>query len=179
MTTEKIVIIGGPSSGKTTIIDYLVANGEVCYEEVSRQIISEAQKEGVDQLFLTDPELFSQKLLEGRIQQFKDAQESDKTRVFLDRGIPDIVAYMNYVNEESPEHFIAACHDYKYDRIFILPPWKEIHITDKERYETFEQAEELYKHLLGYYSDLGYDCIEVPFDTVEKRANFILEQLKS
>ncbi len=178
MANKKIVIIGGPASGKTTVINHLIELGETCYEEISRQVIANAQKEGIEQLFVTEPTLFSQKLLEGRIEQFEEAKKCNEKCVFLDRGIPDIVAYMNYVNEESPAHFIEACNTYKYDQIFILPPWEEIHTTDEERYESFEQAKEIHLHLHKMYTQLGYDCIEVPFGNIEKRANFILEHSK-
>ncbi len=175
---NKIVITGGPSTGKTAIINYLEERGETCIHEISRTLILEAQKEGIDQLFLENPTLFSQKLLVERINQFKNAQEITSSLVFIDRGIPDIIAYMNYINESNPIEFIESCKKYKYDYIFLLPPWESIHITDNERYESFEQAQLIYHHLLKTYSDLGYDCIEVPFGTIEERSNFIFETLQ-
>jgi predicted ATPase len=35
---EIIVIIGGPGTGKTTIIDGLIAKGHCCYPEISREV---------------------------------------------------------------------------------------------------------------------------------------------
>jgi len=58
------VITGGPGSGKTTLVKELEAKGFACLHEISRQIILEAQQQGIDQLFLEDPLLFSRKLLE-------------------------------------------------------------------------------------------------------------------
>ena len=72
---NKIVITGGPGSGKTTLISFLSENGFQCQREISRDVILEAQKEGIDQLFLTDPILFSKKLLEGRLKQFEDIHQ--------------------------------------------------------------------------------------------------------
>ena len=63
MNTKRIVITGGPGSGKTTLINHIEQLGYPTMHEVSREIINEARKEGIDQLFLTDPMLFSQKLL--------------------------------------------------------------------------------------------------------------------
>ncbi|MDY8136360.1 ATP-binding protein [Aquimarina sp. 2201CG5-10] len=177
MAKKKIVITGGPSTGKTTIINRLEQIGETCLHEISRAVTLEAQRQGVEQLFLEDPTLFSQRLLEGRIKQFSEAEVSTETRVFLDRGIPDVIAYMNYANEKSPDHFKKACMTHRYDYVFLLPPWKDIHITDNERYENFEQAKQIYNHLLSTYTDLGYKCIEVPFGTVEDRTQFILDIL--
>lgn len=41
---KKIALIGGPATGKTTLIDALKAKGFSCMDEISRQIIIEAQK---------------------------------------------------------------------------------------------------------------------------------------
>lgn len=177
MNKRKIVITGGPSTGKTTLINYLEQAGELCLHEISRSITLEAKKQGIDQLFLEDPTLFSRKLLEGRIQQFFEAEQKKKERIFLDRGIPDIIGYMEYANQSSPSEFIEASRKYRYNEIFILPPWEEIHETDNERYESFEQATKIYENLLETYTQFGYQCIRVPFGTVKERGNFILEQV--
>ena len=60
----------------------------------------------------------------------------------------------------------------------MLPPWEKIHITDNERYETYELAVLIYKYLLKGYAQFGYDYIEVPFGTVKERTAFILQNLK-
>ena len=38
---KRIIITGGPSSGKTSIIDALKDEGYSCFDEVSREIIQE------------------------------------------------------------------------------------------------------------------------------------------
>ncbi len=82
MKTRKIVITGGPGTGKTSVIEGLEEHGYFCLHEVSREIIREAQKKGIDQLFLKDPLLFSELLLEGRIRQFKDAKRMARNWFF-------------------------------------------------------------------------------------------------
>ena len=62
--------------------------------------------------------------------------------------------------------------------MFHFRPWKEIFITDSERYESFEEATVIDTYLEKTYKDLNYSLIEVPFDTVENRSNFILNWLK-
>ena len=47
---KKIALIGGPATGKTTLIKALEAQGYYCMEEISRQITLEAQKNGIEQL---------------------------------------------------------------------------------------------------------------------------------
>lgn len=177
MNTRKIVITGGPGTGKTSVIEALEGHGYYCFHEVSREIIREAQSKGIDQLFLEDPLLFSELLLEGRIKQHRDAGNSTAHLVFLDRGVPDVVAYMNYFGNDYPPVFNRVCREYTYDRVFILPPWKQIYTDDNERYETYEQAVEIHDELARSYVEHGYEPVEVPQGTVAQRTSFILDHL--
>ena len=177
MQKEIIVLLGGPGTGKSTLINELVARGYCCYPEISRQVTLEAQQRGIDQLFLEEPLLFSEMLLEGRIQQSENAKKEHDNVVFIDRGIPDVVAYMDYIGDEYPEHFVKACENCKYSKTFILPPWEEIYQSDTERYENFEQAIMIQKHLIETYKKYGYDLIEVPKDTVENGILYILDKI--
>lgn len=177
MKTRKIVITGGPGTGKTSVIQALENSGYFCFHEVSRQIIQDAQKKGIDQLFLKEPLLFSEMLLEGRMKQHKDAETVDANLVFLDRGVPDVVAYMNYFGNQYPPVFNRVCKEYLYDGIFLLPPWKEIYTSDSERYESYEQAVIIHDHLSESYINHGYRPVEVPCGPIEDRASFILDHL--
>jgi len=88
--------------------------------------------------------------------------------VFLDRGIPDVVAYMDYIGDSYP-----------YDYVFILAPWQEIFTSDSERYENFDQAIEIHEHLLKTYSKYGYELRDVPFGSIEARTDYILNVVKA
>lgn len=174
---EIVVIIGGPGTGKTTIIEGLTAQGYCCYPEISREVTMEAKKQGIEQLFLEKPLLFSELLLEGRKKQYHSAKAEPHNIVFLDRGIPDVLAYMHYIGDSYPAFFDQACREHLYTKIFILPPWEEIYVSDDERYENYEQAKLIYGHLKETYEKYGYHLIEVPKGTVEERILFILNQL--
>lgn len=177
MKKEIVVIIGGPGTGKTTIIDGLLQEGHCCYPEISREVTLEAKKQGIDQLFLENPLLFSEMLLEGRKKQFVNATNEPHEIVFLDRGIPDVLAYMHFIGDRYPDSFDAACKAHLYTKIFILPPWEEIYTSDEARYENYEQAQLIYKHLVETYQNYGYQLVEVPKDSVKNRVSFILKNL--
>lgn len=177
MSRKKIVITGGPGTGKSSIINELINRGYTCLEEISRQITLDAKKEGVDQLFLTNPLLFSELLLKGRQQQYIDANNLNADVVFLDRGVPDVLAYMDFIGDSYPQYFVDACKNNIYDCVFILKPWQEIYISDNERYESFEQALEIHEHLLKTYTLYNYELIDVPFNTIDKRVDHILNTL--
>ena len=174
---KKIALIGGPATGKTTLIDALKAKGFCCMDEISRQITIEAQKNGVKQLFLEDPIWFSKQLLEARKNQFLVSQNFNEPLVFFDRGLPDVVAYLDYIKSDFDQEFITVCETHKYDQVFILPPWKAIHKTDNERYESFDQLVEIHEYLKKWYNKFGYTAIEIEKGSIEDRLEFILESI--
>lgn len=176
MKHKRIVISGGPSSGKTTIINELEKDGHYCFHEISRELIKQAQAQGIDQPFLSNPEQFNIDLLKARIEQFNKASTL-KVDSFYDRGVHDIVGYMYYGKQEIPNLFKEACNKSNYDIVFLLPPWNDIHVLDNERYETFEQAKEVYTCLHKAYADYGYQVIEVPLGSVIERKKFILKNI--
>ncbi len=185
MEVRKIVITGGPSTGKTALIEYLEKNGHTCYHEIIRTMTLEAKKEidpkslGSNPLaFVKDPQRFNQKLLEGRTQQFLDAQKKRNTPIFFDRGIPDVLAYMDFFKQPYPPAYEKTCITYKYDRVIILPPWREIFISDGERMESYEEAVVLYDHLRETYTRLGYDLVSLPKGSLEERMNHIYMIIK-
>ena len=174
---RKIVITGGPGTGKTTLINELEKRGFTCTPEISRQVTKEARKKGIEHLFLKDPLLFSKLLLEGREQQYIEAVNNTSPIIFFDRGIPDVHAYMNHFKTEYPEIYLEKSKKYSYDSIFLLPPWKEIYTTDDVRYESYELSVSIYNHLKSAYTELDYDIIEVPFGDIKMRTDFILQHL--
>ena len=85
----KIVITGGPGTGKTSIINKLENLGHTVFHESSREIIQKYKKLGYDQLFLADPIKFSKIILENRIQQFEDADKLNFKNIFFIKMIAD------------------------------------------------------------------------------------------
>jgi len=174
---KKIVITGGPGTGKTMVIDELIKRSFICKTEISRQVTIKAREDGVDQLFLTQPLLFSELLLEGRVKQFLDADKSEDKLIFFDRGIPDVHSYMDYLKTEYPPKYFDKSDSYRYSQVFLMPPWEEIYTSDNERYETYEQSLDIYFHIKKAYVELGYQITEVPHGSITERTEFILNSI--
>jgi len=184
LKTKKIVITGGPATGKTTMINHLRFKGYTCFEEVVRKLTSAAiDVEDIKEThsnpieLVADSEKFNHMLLDMRLADFIRSQTLQNDVCFFDRGTPDVLAYMTCFDQPIKQSFVDLCKAHMYDFIFLLPPWELIFTQDAERFETFSQAKEIYVQLKETYLNLGYQVIEVPFGTVEKRVEFILKSL--
>lgn len=180
MSFKRIVITGAPGTGKTAIIKALETSGFYCFHEFIRSMTLDAKNEQHPDTvltnpiaFVTDSKQFNQQLLDGRRKQYEAAHDQKEALFFYDRGMPDVLAYMDYFDQVYGADFRKDCEKHKYDRIFLLPPWEAIYVQDNERLETYEQATEIHEHLKNTYTVLGYDVKEIPFGTVPERISFI------
>lgn len=94
----RILLIGGPGSGKTTLVQAIEELGYKVHHEISRMVTLKAQEKGIKQLFLTDPLAFSEALLQGRMLQFDEATTGLN---FYDRGIPTSQLIINSLETKS------------------------------------------------------------------------------
>ena len=183
---QKIVITGAPGTGKTSIIKKLEGDHFFCYHEIIRDFTLEAKEKGDAKTFLSnpltfvdDPFEFNTKILNGRIDQYLAADTNANDLVFFDRAIPDVLAYMDFFNQEYTSLFTKACQEYLYTKIFMLPPWEEIYMSDNERLESFEEAKQIHYHLENTYRRYNYEIELVPFGKVTDRVDFVLNSIKN
>ncbi|MBL19661.1 MAG: ATPase [Flavobacteriaceae bacterium] len=172
---KRIVLTGGPSSGKTSLLNHIQHPDTHCFEEVSRDVISKALIKGVKQPFLDNPLGFSEALFERRLHDYFE-DKKNKIHVY-DRGIHDVVAYLNAIGGDVPCGMLDDCSKYCYGAVFVFPPWDAIFTQDAERMEVFVEAIDFHKALLETYTNFGMQCIEVPKLSIEERFRFILNHL--
>ncbi len=181
MKVDRVIITGGPSTGKTSIISVLENDGYNCMHERSREIIQEGIKNNSDILPWLDVYKFSEKVISQREAQYHSAKSKNSSKfTFFDRGRPDVYAYMEYDKVDVPEHFLNLGKTLRYHtKIFLTPAWKEIFENDAERKEDFYKAEQLEHYIHSTYKNLGYNVIIVPKSNVEERIRFILNHLEN
>lgn len=180
----RVVLTGGPSTGKTTLIRSLQELGYLCYPEEIRKLTQELLNPskvfqgGENPLLLTSDSLdFNTRLLERRLGQWLDFNGQPAYLGFYDRGIPDVLAYMDAFGQVYPDHFQEEARRRRYDCVFFTPIWPEIFVNDTERMESLETARLTEAKLLATYIDLGYDPIPIPLVPVEERIDFVLREL--
>ena len=185
LKSNRIVVTGGPGTGKTVLISSLEENGYHCFHEVIRTMTLDALGEVAveDRLvnpidFVQDAKSFNDELIEARLKHFINGNTIKKDYLFYDRGLPDVIAYMNYFDQPSEKRYADLCMENRYNEVLILPPWKEIYVQDNERMEDYEQACGIHEQLEKTYIDLGYTPIEVPFGTIENRLQFVVDFIK-
>lgn len=175
MNSGRYIITGGPCSGKSTVIKELGIE-HVTFREVARKIIREQLELKTDYVPWLNNYEFSKLVV---IQQIKDYNSKSKDLIFFDRGIPDVIAYLNYYDQKKhvPE-FLNHAENCPYEKkVFLMPPWEDIFENDSERRESFQEAQNVNLQLIKSYQTLNYEIIEVPRVNPEDRAKFILDQI--
>ena len=169
--SKKVIITGPPGSGKTSIISQLKKLKYNCLQEVARDFAKETNQK------INSIDNDSEKIiLKERISQYNSCK---KGLYFFDRGVFDSLAYLKFKNLDiDNELWHSFLLKYKYNKnIFFAPAWKDIYINDNKRNEDYKTAELIGKILLNTYKECKYNVIMIPKTSVEKRAQFITENL--
>jgi predicted ATPase len=167
------IITGGPGSGKTTLIEALAAHGFSHMPEAGRSIIQDQMAIGGTALPWSDRAAFAELMLSWEMRSYRLAQGIPGPVIF-DRGIPDVVGYLNLSGLPVPLHIKEAARKFRYHRrVFIAPPWPAIFAQDAERKQSIEEADATYRAMVEVYSGLGYELLPLPLATVEERVQFV------
>ena len=173
---KRIVLAGGPSTGKTSVLNELKKLGFVCYDEAARDILSDYSSKGSS--FKLDPIKISREILSKRDNDYNDASRISCKNdiIFYDRGVHEITAYLRFINQ-SNDYWEELLKNYKYNVVFIFPSWKEIYTKDDNRIEEYEEAKKISPYIYQIYDESSILSIEVPNISVKERVEFILNNI--
>ncbi|MBS0585453.1 MAG: ATP-binding protein [Verrucomicrobia bacterium] len=185
-------IVGGPSVGKTSIIQELKNKGEIVCEEAATDIILEERRKGN-----TTPwteEGFEVRIFDEKVKREKEAsllaKDQGKSTVFTDRGLLDSLYYLEINQKKSSKEYetiasvLKELHsDTRYDAVFYIEPYNGEDFTStvtEHRHEDTAEAKKQAKHIKEIYEKTPMPLIIVPAHMTPKaRANFVLEEVKA
>ncbi|MNM94410.1 hypothetical protein D3C81_1068130 [compost metagenome] len=178
-TLRRIVVTGGPGSGKTSLIEALAAAGHATSPEAGRAVIRRQQAIDGQALPWRDRGLFAELMLDHELEAHARA-ETATGAVFFDRGVPDVVGYLTLCALPVPAHVERAGRDARYDRpVFIAPVWPEIFAQDAERRQDLDEAQRTFDAMTEVYPRFGYELIELPKAPVADRLSFVMKTIRA
>lgn len=172
--TNWYVVTGGPGSGKTTTINLLKARGYKTTIEHARHYIDTQLVRGrtVEEI-RRNQAAFQLNVLHMQMEQ--EASLSPDEVVFLDRAIPDALAYYRFLHLPEDEQLREALKNVSYKKVFVLECLPLV--NDYARREDEAAQKSIQELLIGVYSSLHFPLVRVPVLSPEERVNFILNHL--
>lgn len=172
--TNWYVITGGPSSGKTTTVNLLRDRGYTTTIEHARHYLDLQRIAGrtVEEVRAKQRE-FQRGVLD--MQLAEEAALDPATTVFLDRAIPDSLAYYRFLQLEPDPILVAALEQADYRTTFILDLLPLA--PDYARTEDTAAQQRIHHLLTEVYAALPFPIVHVPVLGAQERVDFILDRL--
>ena len=172
--TNWCVITGGPSSGKTTTVNILKARGYQTTIEHARHFLDTQRVTGRTTLEIRKNQAaFQLGVLEMQIEQ--EAMLDPDALVFLDRALPDSLAYYRFLDLSPDPRLLEALRVAKYRKIFLLELLPLV--RDYARTEDGAAQRKIHALLRVVYEELGHPVVAVPPLEPEERVDYILAHL--
>lgn len=172
--TNWYVITGAPCSGKTAVINELARRGYAVVHEVARAYIAKELKKGrrLEQI-KANALKFERHILFEKLK--IESALSEESIIFLDRGVPDSIAYFA-LEGLDPEEALKKSRIARYKKIFLFERLR--FLKDTIRSENAKMADRLNRLIAQSYRKLHYEIMHVPILSIEERTDFILTHLE-
>ena len=169
----RYILAGGPTCGKTKLVEELRRRGYVSIDEAAREVINEGKvipKTSAFQL-----EIFRRQL---------ERENNSPLPAFFDRSALEGIAYSRKYLGNVPEEIDNFDYSGRYSTIFLLErlPFQ----PDGERIEKDDaEAEEVHQEIIRAYQERGYSFTEIPLfpgkfkESLARRADYLLSKLEA
>jgi len=105
----------------------------------------------------------------------QEAEIEPKDLVFLDRAIPDAMAYYQFLSLDYDKKLLNAVENASYKKIFILD--RLPFIKDYARVEDEEDQKKIHQLIIEVYTSLEIPIVFVPVLPPMERVDFILNNI--
>ena len=172
--TNWYVLTGGPSSGKTTTVELLGARGYTTTIEHARHYLDVKRIQGqtVEEVRVRRYQ-FQRGVLDMQFEQ--EASLDPEETVFLDRALPDSLAYYRFLGLEPDARLLDALTHVSYRRVFILDLLPLA--PDYARTEDVAAQRRIHALITEVYQELPISVVTVPVLSPADRVAYILERL--
>lgn len=172
--TNWYVLTGGPGSGKTTTINLIKDRGYKTTIEHARHYIDTQRQTGrsVEEIRQKQEE-FQMGVLKMQLEEEEKLSPSET--VFLDRALPDALAYYQFLGLPIPASLKKLVTHYRYKKVFLLEclPF----VSDYARREDEQAQKQIHQLLEKVYTDLKFNTVRIPVMPPEERVELILKNL--
>jgi predicted ATPase len=164
------VLTGAPGAGKTTLLNAAAAAGYRTSPEVARSILQHPKGMALRR---DNPLGFAGAMTEAHINELLEAGRTSEL-VLFDRGLPDVVGFLDVSGIAVPNSIDSACRSLRYfGPIIRAPAWEDIYERDLERVQTWEEAVESDKAVRAAWIRYGYEVIDLPLASIAERLEFL------
>ena len=171
---RRIVLTGGPYSGKTTLVERLAAEGHAVAPEAALRVIEALADElgarAAAAWRRAHPGRFQERVLALQLELEARAAARGASVVVCDRGVLDGVAYCHHHGIAPPPSLARAPVRERYAAVLVLETLADFEPrAHTGRLDGHEESLALAAQLTAVYREHGYDPIALPEAPVEER----------
>lgn len=183
---KKIVLTGGPFSGKSTLISELEFLGYPIVQEAALLVIDDLneemgvaaqikfRQENLDKI----QEMIYEKQVKLENHAISQAIKNNFDFIICDRGVYDGLAYYKLFEKSPHKNLIEKIETHKYDHVFVcevLPNFDSR--SDTGRFEDAESSKKLSNYSYDIYSRVTPNILWLPVMSIDERLNFVIDSI--
>ena len=179
---RKILIAGGPCSGKTALVEELARRSYYTAPEAALSVINNEERTGSNIFPWTDFEEFNKRVIELQMQN-EAAIPQEISLAILDRSLIDPAAYLRRRDIPIPSYLDDMITRAQYEQAFILDMLPKSYWDKTKsgmlRMQSYEEGERIHWFMRVTYRNYGIKTTSIPFvSPIETRVDLVEISLK-